>query len=91
MAFSSSIKKHDVHGSLVCQIHEVKFTGVGVTSGHIKTGLSTVVFAVHNNETSASGKVELNRNAADTAAEPGSILLNGFTAEDVGQVMVYGY
>lgn len=91
MAFSSSLKKEDVQGTMICKVFDLSFAGVGVTSGHVKTGLGTVVFAAHNNETTATGRVKLNRNADDTAAEAGSIFLAGFTAEDVGQVIVYGY
>lgn len=91
MPFVSSTKREDVQGTMICKVIDVSFTGAGVTSGHVKTGLSNVIFAAHNNEVTATGRVKLNRNAADTAAEPGSIFLVGFTAEDATvQVIVYG-
>lgn len=89
MAFSSTLKKSDVHGSLQVQVYTADFNAV--TTGHIKTGLSNIIFAVHNNEvTEGDGKVEINRDSGDTAAEPGGLLLSGFTLSDVATVIVYG-
>lgn len=89
MAFSYSIKKQGVMGDLQYKVYDVNFASV--TSGHIPTGLSNVVFATFNNDVSEDGKLEQNRNSADDAAEYGGVLLNGFTADDTGTVMVFGY
>lgn len=88
MAFSSSLKKVDQIGTTQVQYHDVNLAGV--TTGHIKTGLSNILFADHNNETTAGGRVKINRNAADNAYEAGGLLLVGFTSNDVGSVMVHG-
>lgn len=76
-------------GDLKYVVYDVNFAGV--TSGHIPTGLSNVVFGVANNDVSEDGKLEQNRNSADSAAEYGGVLLNGFTADDTGTVFVIGY
>jgi hypothetical protein len=88
MAFSSALKKRDVQGTVQVHVYDVNLAAV--TTGHIKTGLSNIVFADCNNETTAGGRVKINRNSADDAVEMGGVLLVGFTSNDVGSVMVYG-
>jgi hypothetical protein len=89
MAFSYTIKSRDVVGTKQKMVFDVNFASV--TSGHIVTGLSNVVEATFNNDVSEDGKLEINRDSGDTATEYGSVLLNGFTADDTGTVTVYGY
>lgn len=88
MAFSSTLKKRDIQGTTQVQAYDVNLASV--TTGHIKTGLSNIIFAVANNETSVTGRVKINRNSADDAVEMGGVLLIGFTSNDVGSVMIHG-
>lgn len=89
MAFSSTLKKSDVFGTTPVKIYDVDFASV--TTGHVKTGFSTVHLAFFNNGTTeAQGLVKINRNAADNAAEAGGINISGVTSSDVGQLIVYG-
>lgn len=89
MAFSSTVQKNDVQGTMVCKVYQASFASV--TSGHIKTGLSNVVFAVHNNETTeGDGKLVINKASDGSTAEGGGIYFSGFTANDVATVIVYG-
>lgn len=89
MAFTATKIKEDIVGTAKVQVYECSLASV--TSGHIPTGLANVLFATFNNETSEDGKLEKNRNAADDAAERGGVLLDGFTANDIVTVFVYGY
>lgn len=89
MAFSYTKQKSGVMGDLQYVVYSVDFASV--TSGHIPTGLSNVVFATFNNDVSEDGKLEMNRNSADNAAEYGGVLLNSFTSNDTGTVFVIGY
>lgn len=89
MAFSSSLKKRDIHGTMQFKIIDCNFASV--TSGHVKTGFGTVYAAFFNNGTTeAQGLVKINRNSADNAAEAGGIHISGVTASDIGQLIVYG-
>lgn len=89
MAFSSTLKKHDVVGSMQVRIFDVNFASV--TTGAVKTGFSNILFCDFcNNTTEAQGLVKPNRNAADNAAEVGTINISGVTSSDVGQLIVYG-
>jgi hypothetical protein len=89
MAFGYTIKKQGVMGDLQYKVYTVDFASV--TSGHIPTGLSNVVFATFNNDVSEDGKLEQNRNSGDSATEYGGVLLNSFTSNDTGTVFVIGY
>lgn len=89
MAFSSTVKKHDVQGTMICKVIEATFAAV--TSGHIKTGLANIVAAVHNNETTeGDGKIVINKASDGTTAEKGGLYCSGFTASDVATIIVYG-
>lgn len=89
MAFSSTLKKADIFGTTQVKIFDVNFASV--TTGAVKTGFSNVLFAVFNNSTTeAQGLVKPNRNAADAAAEAGTVNISGVTSSDVGQLIVYG-
>jgi hypothetical protein len=89
MAFSSSVVKHDVIGSMQVKIVSCNFASV--TTGLVKTGFSQVFAAVFNNGTTeAQGLVKINRNAADDGAEVGSVNVSGVTSNDVGQLIVFG-
>lgn len=89
MAFSSSVKKQDVIGTMQVQIIDCNFAAV--TTGAVQTGFKQVFAAVFNNGTTeAQGLVKINRNAADDAAEIGTVNVSGVTASDVGQLIVFG-
>lgn len=89
MAFSSTQKKSDVFGTTQVKFFDVNFASV--TTGAVKTGFSNVLHADFVNGTSeAQGLVKINRNAADSAAEAGTVNVSGVTASDVGQLIVYG-
>lgn len=89
MAFSSSVKKHDVIGTMQVKIFDCSFASV--TTGLVKSGFSNVFAAVFSNGTTeAQGLVKLNRNAADDGAEVGSVNVSGVTSNDVGQLIVFG-
>lgn len=89
MAFSSSVKKQDVIGTMQVKIIDCDFAAV--TTGHVKTGFSQVFAAVFNNGTTeAQGLVKINRDAADTVAEIGGVNISGVTLSDVGQLIVFG-
>jgi hypothetical protein len=89
MAFSSSVKKHDVVGTMQVKIYDCDFASV--TTGLVKTGFSNVFAAVFTNGVSeAQGLVKLNRNAADDGAEVGSVNVSGVTASDTGTLIVFG-
>lgn len=89
MAFSSTQKKADVFGTTQVKFYDVNFASV--TTGAVKTGFSNVLHADFVNNTSeAQGLVKINRNAADNAAEAGTVNVSGVTASDVGQLIVYG-
>lgn len=89
MAFSSTLKKSDICGTTQVKFFDVNFASV--TTGAVKSGFSNVLFAVFNNGTTeAQGLVKINRNAADNAAEAGTVNISGVTSNDVGQLMVYG-
>jgi hypothetical protein len=90
MAFSSSLKKSDVSGTTPYKIYTCDFASV--TTGHIKTGFSTVIAAFFNNGvTEGQGLVKINRNSADDAAEAGGVNVSGVTSDDTGQLIVFGY
>jgi hypothetical protein len=89
MAFSSTVKKHDVIGTMQVKIIACDFASV--TTGLVKTGFSNVFAAVFSNGvTEAQGLVKLNRNAADDAAEVGSVNISGVTSNDTGDLIVFG-
>lgn len=89
MAFSSSVKKHDVVGTMQVKIFDCSFAAV--TTGLVKTGFSQILYAgFTNNTTEAQGLVKPNRNAADDGAEIGSVNVSSVTSNDVGQLIVYG-
>ncbi len=89
MAFSSTCKKSDVFGTTQVKFFDVDFASV--TTGAVATGFSTVLAATFNNSVSeAQGLVKINRNAADNAAEAGTVNISGVTASDAGQLIVYG-
>lgn len=90
MAFSSAVVKSDVMGTGQVKIFSAAFTAV--TVGAIKTGLSHVLFASHNNETTAgNGKMLINIASDGTTAEEGSIYFSGFTSGAAAKVFVYGH
>lgn len=89
MAFSSTVKKHDVVGSMQVKVFDCNFAAV--TTGLVKTGFNQILFANFvNNTTEAQGLVKPDRNAADDGAEIGSVNISGVTASDVGQLIVFG-
>jgi hypothetical protein len=89
MAFSSTVKKFDVVGTMQVKIFDCDFASV--TTGLVKTGFNQILFtAFTNNVSEAQGLVKNDRNAADNAAELGSVNISGVTASDVGQLIVYG-
>jgi hypothetical protein len=90
MAFSSSVKKHDVQGTMILKV--LDFNAASVTSGYVKTGLRNIVFAViSNRSTAGAGKALVNIASDGTTAEQGGLFLSGLTSNDVGSVLVYGY
>ena len=90
MAFSSAVVKSDVIGTGQIKIFTATFAAV--TVGAFKTGLSHILFADHNNGTTAgAGKVLINIASDGTTAEEGSIYFTGFTSNDVAKVFVYGF
>jgi hypothetical protein len=89
MAFSSTVKKHDVVGTMQVKIFDCNFASV--TTGLVKTGFRQILFSSFvNNTTEAQGLVKNDRNAADDGAEIGSVNVSGVTSNDVGQLIVYG-
>jgi hypothetical protein len=89
MAFSSTHKKSDVFGTTQVKFFDVNFASV--TTGAVKSGFSNVLHAEFTNGTSeAQGLVKINRNAADDAAEAGTVNISGVTSDDVGQLVVFG-
>lgn len=88
MAFSHDLKDQDILGTKFVKVFHLNFADV--TSGHVKTGLSKVMFASCNNETGGVAKVAINKNAANSAAENGSIHISGATADDLATLFVYG-
>ena len=89
MAFSSTVKKNDVVGTMNVKVFDVDFASV--TTGAVKTGFNQILFsAFTNNVSEAQGLVKNNRNAADNAAEVGTINISGVTANDAGQLIVFG-
>lgn len=89
MAFSSTVKKHDIQGTMVMKV--IAVNAAAVTSGYVKTGLRNVVFAVFNNGTTAGkGLVLINIASDGTTAEQGGVYISGLTSGDVGQLLVYG-
>lgn len=89
MAFSSSVVKNDVQGTMLCKVITASFAAV--TSGHVKTGLRNILFAVHNNEvTEGDGKIVINKASDGSTAEAGGLYCSGFTASDVATILVYG-
>jgi hypothetical protein len=90
MAFSSTVTKSDVQGTMICKVISASFAAV--TSGAIKTGLSNIAFAVHNNEkTEGDGLMKINIASDGSTAEHGSLYFSGFTSNDVATVLVYGW
>jgi hypothetical protein len=89
MAFSSTVVKADVVGTMQVKIFDCNFASV--TTGAVKTGFSTVYMAVFNNAvTEAQGLVKANRNAADNAAEQGTVNISSVTSNDTGKLIVFG-
>jgi hypothetical protein len=89
MAFSSSVNKQDVVGSMKVQIYSCDFAAV--TTGAIKTGFSNIFAAVFNNGTTeAQGLVKINIAADGSTAEVGTVNVSGVTSNDVGQLIVFG-
>lgn len=89
MAFSSSVKNNDIHGTMICKVIVADFAAV--TAGHIVTGLKNIAFASVNNEVTANkGKVAINMDVTGAIAESGSLYLSAFTANDKATVLVYG-
>lgn len=90
MAFSSSKSRDDVFGSTKVAFFSCDFASV--TTGAVKTGFSTVIDATFRNAVSeGQGLVKINRNAADDAAEAGTVNISGVTSNDTGTLIVYGY
>ena len=88
MAASYTVTKQGIVGDLKYQI--VQVTLASVTTGAVVTGMSNVIFATPNNPTSEDGKLKINRDAADSATEYGTVLLTSFTSNDVVDVFILG-
>lgn len=88
-AITNTLLKQDVHGSTKVQIWKSVLTSV--TSGIIATGLSRVLSAQCNNETTAddAGKVQRNYSAASTVTN-GNIFVSSFTSGDELTCIVHG-
>jgi hypothetical protein len=89
MAFSSTLKKSDVFGTTQVKFYDLNFASV--TTGAVKTGFSNILHADFvNGTTEAQGLVKINRNAADNAAEAGTVNVSSVTSNDTGLLIVYG-
>lgn len=89
MAFSSTVEKTDVVGTMQVKIYDCNFASV--TTGAVETGFRQIFFAAFNNGVSeAQGLVKINRNAADNGAEIGTVNISGVTSSDTGKLIVFG-
>jgi hypothetical protein len=90
MAFSNTIVLTNVNGNLKEKYFDLDFASV--TSGHIKSGFGTVVFAEHlNNTTENDGKLKINVASDGTTVEFGSVYFSSFTSNDTARVKITGY
>jgi hypothetical protein len=90
MAFSSSKVGDNVNGKYKELYFDADFASV--TLGHIKTGLSTIIFAEHlNNTTENDGKLAINKASDGSTAEQGGLYCSGFTSNDTARIKVTGY
>ena len=88
MAFSSEKVAEGQISGLKVQLWT--WNAASVNEGIIRTGLSNVRIALHNNDTTeADGKIQKNKSAASTV-EQGAIFLSSVTSNDVGEMLVIG-
>ncbi len=76
-------------GNLVEQIYTVTF-GSGVTSGELKTGLSSVKYASFISKTDDGHDTFLNFSDAGTTVVGGSVFFDNVANSATGQVLVKG-
>lgn len=81
MAFSSARVKSDIHGTMRCEVYT--WNAASVTTGTIKTGLSSIIHISPNNlVTEDIGK---------WVNSGGDVTVSGVTSNDTGTVMIFGY
>ena len=89
MAFTYVVREQGVEGNKRYQILECTFTAV--TVGYLPTGFSNILYASHNNETTAAaGLVKPNKASNGSTVEFGGIYFSGFTSGDFAVVKIEG-
>lgn len=89
-SFTQAPVGSNINGKLVEKYFNVSFASV--TSGYLSTGLSTIVFAEHlNNTTENDGKLAVNIASDGSTTEHGGLYMSGFTSNDTAIVKVTGY
>lgn len=80
MAFSATLKRQTLMGNLRVQIWDVDFAGV--TTGTIKSGLTSVDHISFNNAVSEDLGI--------SSASGSDVTVSGVTSDDTGTVMIVG-
>lgn len=80
MAFSSALVDRNYLGNLAVEIHT--WDAASVTTGTIKTGLSSVLHISHNNL--------VTEDVGKWTASGGTVTVSGVTSNDTGTMMVFG-
>ena len=91
MAISYTKTFDNIEGNASVKYYKIDFDSV--TGGLIQTGLSRVISATYDPQTSDDhGIVYINSTtASETEDDPGDVYVDGVTANDIGRLRVVGH